>query len=261
MRSLGDVDGDVDILLVGADRHLRRIDVEVDVALIQIERAQCFQIGRQLLARVSVVARVPGQPARGGELEQVQQIVFLEGTGTDDANLANARNVALIHLKGQCNPVAFERGDRRADVDAILGAGQILTLELLLGTLDQRAVEGSGLGDAHLGQPGEQRVLLEFLEADEFDFGDGRSLVDQHHQHAVVFFDLYVAEESGGEQVANRLRRLLTGEAVTHPHRQVAEYGARLRALDALHTNVAHDEGFECQRRASRQQTHDEAGK
>jgi hypothetical protein len=41
---LVDVDGDIDILLVRGDRDLGRLDLEVDVATVEVEGAQGLQV-------------------------------------------------------------------------------------------------------------------------------------------------------------------------------------------------------------------------
>jgi hypothetical protein len=58
------VDGcaDVDIALVGADRDLGRVDVEIGVAAVEVERRQLGQVAAKLFARVLVVARLPRCP-------------------------------------------------------------------------------------------------------------------------------------------------------------------------------------------------------
>ena len=54
-----DARGEVHLALVGADRDLGRVDVEVDVAAVQVVRVELFQIAGELLARVLVVLGVP----------------------------------------------------------------------------------------------------------------------------------------------------------------------------------------------------------
>jgi len=48
LLALGDVDGEVDVLLVRGDRHLRRFDVRFEVAAVQVVGLDRFQVAGQL---------------------------------------------------------------------------------------------------------------------------------------------------------------------------------------------------------------------
>jgi hypothetical protein len=45
-RALGDGDGDVDLLAVGRDRDLGGLDVELEVAAVEVVRAQRLEVRR-----------------------------------------------------------------------------------------------------------------------------------------------------------------------------------------------------------------------
>ena len=260
MLTLGDVDRDEDVFLVGCDRDLGRVDVEIEVALVQVERAQGLQVGRQLLARVLVVLGVPGEPAGRGELHLLDQVVRLEGLGTDDVDLADLGDVALFHREVDADPVALERGHGGGDGGGVLAARQVLALELLFRALEQGTVEDARLGEADLAQAGLEGVLVEFLDADEGDVGDRRAFVDRDDDHVTFGLDAHVAEESGGEQGADRVCCLLLAEGFAHPDRQIVEDGARLGALDAFDADVLHHEGVERERRRCGKEGKDEPG-
>ncbi len=70
-------------------------------------------------------------------------------------------------------------------------------------------------------------------------------LLHDHHQHVAVALQAHVAEEAGGEQRADRLRRPLVGHGVADLDRQVAEDGAGFGALDAFDPDVLDDERLE----------------
>ena len=260
LLTLGDVHRDVDVLLVGCDRDLGRVDVEVEVALVQVEGAQGLEVGRQLLPRILVVLGVPGEPAGRGELHLLDQVVGLEGLGADDVDLADLGDVALFHRKVDADAIALERRHGGGDGGGVLAARQVLALELLLGALEQRTVEDARLGEADLAQAGLERVLVEFLHADEGDVGDRRAFVHRNHDDVAFGLDAHVAEEAGGEERTDRVRRLLLAEGFTHPHRQIVEDGARLGALDAFDADVLHHEGVERERRRCGKEGKDEPG-
>jgi hypothetical protein len=93
------------------------------------------------------------------ELEQAEQRRSRRTPGADDADLADARRVALGHREGDVDAVALERRDGGHHLGAVQAARQVLALDLLLGAVDQRAVEGQALADAGVLQRLEQRSL------------------------------------------------------------------------------------------------------
>jgi len=58
-----DGDGDSDVLFVGRDGHLRGLNVELQIATVQVISTQRFQVGIQLGARITVGLGVKVQPA------------------------------------------------------------------------------------------------------------------------------------------------------------------------------------------------------
>ena len=84
-----------------------------------------------------------------------------------------------------------------------------------------------------------QRVLVEFLRADEVDVGDDGALFDDHHQHVAVDFEAHVLEQAEGEQRADRGGALVVVVGVADAERQRREHGARLDALQAFDPDVA----------------------
>ena len=92
-------------------------------------------------------------------------------------------------------------------------------------------------------------VLVELAQAGELDLRDRRPLLHDDDEHAVLGLDADVLEKTGGEQRADRLRRLVVGHRVADFDGQIAEDRARLRALYAFYADVFDDEGFDCLRR------------
>src|SRR6185503_17671075 len=166
---LGDIDGDVDVLLVRRDRNLRRIDGEFQVAAVRVVAAQCFQVGLQLLLRILIVLRVPGQPARRRQLHLVSQRLFRKGAGADDVDIGNLRGLALLDGKVDGDAIALLWRNRGRHLDRIVAVVDVLTLEFLLGALQRRTVEYPRLGDPDILQRLFQCVLVEFLGAGNVD--------------------------------------------------------------------------------------------
>jgi len=124
---------------------------------------------------------------------------------------------------------------------------EILPLQLLLGPLDQRPVENPRFRQADVLEALAQLFLVESLQPDELDRGDGRTLFDEHHQNPAVDLEPDVLEEAGAEQFLDGIRRLLVGHGVADLDRQIAEHRAGFRALDAFDSNVRDREWIECE--------------
>ncbi len=72
--ALEDVDGHRQVLLVGRNRHLGRVDPEFKIAAAEVIGAQRLQIGIELGPRVAIGLGVPTQPAACVQIEQVQEL-------------------------------------------------------------------------------------------------------------------------------------------------------------------------------------------
>ena len=128
-----------------------------------------------------------------------------------------------------------------------------MALDLLLGLIEQRLVEGPPFRQPDFAQPFAQCILVEFLVADEVDLRHRRAFLDHHDQHIALYFQAYVFEESGRKQGLDRRGRLFIGHGFADLDREIAEYGAGLDALDAFDADIAHHEGIECVRDADPQ--------
>ena len=247
-----DRDGDRDRLLVGRDRDLRRLDRKFQVAAVEVVRAQLFQVGVQLGARVAIGLAVPGEPARGRQLEEVLQRGLRHELGADDAHIADARGVALGHREGDVDAVALQRRHGRHDLGAIQAAAEVLALDLLLGAIDRRAVERQAVTDAGVPQALRERVLVEFLQAHEGHGSNDRTLVDDEHGDLLLDLDAHVLEETRGEQRAQGAGPLVVGVGVTDAEGQGREDRAGVGALKALDPDVLDDERLDSPGRRKR---------
>ncbi len=231
------------VLLVGRDRDLRRLDVEFEVAAVDVVGAQLFQVGIELGARIAVGLAVPGEPAAGRQLEKIEQRRFAEHRGAGDADVLDLGGVAFGHREGDADAVAFQRRHRRHHLGAVEAAAQILALDFLFGTVYQRAVERQAFADAGVLQALGQRVLVELLQADEGDGGDDRAFIGNDDRHVAFDLDAHVLEQAGGEQRAQRGRALVVGVGVADAERQRGEHRAGIGALQAFNADVLQHEG------------------
>ena len=243
--ALDDVDRDVDVLLVRRDRHLRRLDVELEVAAVLVEAAQRLEVGAELLLRVLVVLRVPGEPAGRRELHLRQELRFGERLVADDVDPGDLRRVALDDVEVDGDAVALLRRHGRRHLRGVPSARDVLSLHLLLGAVQRRAVEDLRLGEADVAQRLLERVGVEFLVAGDVHLADRRPLLDHDDQHAVVDLEPHVAEETCSEQRLHRRRGFRVVDALANLDRQIGEDGTRFGALHALDADVLDDERLE----------------
>eukprot|EP01022_Parablepharisma_sp_SALTPOND_P013892 TRINITY_DN1866_c0_g2_i1.p1 TRINITY_DN1866_c0_g2~~TRINITY_DN1866_c0_g2_i1.p1 ORF type:complete len:1951 (-),score=559.27 TRINITY_DN1866_c0_g2_i1:2287-8139(-) len=238
-----DVDGDVDVLLVGRDRHLGRFDLHFQITTIQIVGTQGLDVALQLFLGILVGLGVPGEPARRGQLDLVAQGAVGEHLVAHEVDLLDARDVTFIHREGNGHTVALDRRHRGGYLGAIQAAREILALQLLLGTINLGAVEDARFGHADFLQGLAQLFLVELLDAGEVDAGDGRTLDHLHHQHVALGLDAHIAEETGGIQGLDGGGALFIVEGIAHAHRQVAEDRTCLGTLDAFDADILDHEG------------------
>lgn len=86
-------------------------------------------------------------PTRSGQGEQLDELLLLEGLVADDADLTDLGGFAFDRVEVR-STVPLERRDRSGDLHAVQALGEVLALEFLLGTFEQRAVEDAGFGEA-----------------------------------------------------------------------------------------------------------------
>ncbi len=244
-RPLGDGDGDVDLLAVGRDRDLRRIDVELEVAAVEIERAQRLQVGGELLLRVLVVLGEPGEPAGSGELHVAQQLALGEVLRADNVDVGDLGDGAFLDVEAQRHAVPLQRRDRGLDHRAVVALARVLALDLLLGAVEQRLVVDLGLGDAGLLQAVLQIILGEFLRALDVDPRDRGTLLHVDDEHVAVALQAHILVEAGRVERLDGLRGFLVVDALAHFHGEVREHRSGFGALDALDTDVLDDERLE----------------
>ena len=240
-----DRDRDGDVLLVGRNRDLCGLDVELEIAAIEVVSTQGVEVSVELGARVAVVLGVPGQPAAGGQIHQSGQGRLGEHLGTDDADLADARRIAFSHRETDVDAVAIGRGDGRHHLGAVEAARQILALDLLLGPVDQCPVERQAFPDARILERLDQGVFVKFLQTDETDCFDHWPLFDHHHCDAAVDLDAHVLEKAGREQGTQRSSGLVVGVVVANPKRQRGEDSAGIGTLQALDADILQHKGFD----------------
>ena len=111
LLALDHVHRDVDVAPIGRDRHLRRLDREVEVAAVLVESAQVLEVAGELLARIAIGLGVPGEPAGRAQHELAEQLLLRERLGAHQIDAADLGDVAFRHRDVDADAVALERRD------------------------------------------------------------------------------------------------------------------------------------------------------
>ena len=236
--ALGDVDRDEDVVLLGSDRDLRRVDLEVRVTAVHVVRAQFFEIALQRLARVPIVLPVPGEPVRRLELEVLEDVFFGVGLVAHHVDLADAGALAFLDVDFHPHAVVGHFLDLRIDAHGVLAAAEILVGEELLDVLEHRAIEGLARGEPYVTQALGEILGLDVLVALEFEALDRRPFEHGDDQRAALPAQLHVAEKVGVVERADRFAHALRRQSIADIHRQVVVHRAFRDALQTLDADV-----------------------
>ena len=245
--AFGHVGSDEHVLLVGTDGHLGAVDAEVDVAAVQIELVELFEVAGELFARVLIVAAVPAQPVALVRFPAFAQILFLEFLVADEVDVADARGLAFLDVDGHVDAVAVEAGDGGIDLDVVFAAVVVSAVEFEGHAVQRKTVVGLTLGDADFLEVLHQVFGLDVLVAREREGVDRRTFGDRDHQDAAggiraFAVDADVFKKSGLVQRAHRFADLARIDGVATLDRQVGEDGAGADALQAVDADVGHRE-------------------
>jgi len=227
-------------LLVWRNRHLRGIHAELQVAALQVVRAQRLQVSIELGAGVAVGLGVPAEPAARVLVEQPLEGGFAEGLVAYDAHFLDACGLTLHHREGQIHTVALDGRHGGHHLGTVQALVDVLALEFLLGPIGQGLVIRTTFREAHITHGLLQGVLVELAGARKVHIGDGGALFDYHHQHVAAGLQAHVLEQAQAKQRADGRRTLLVVVVITHPQGHGGKHGAGLHTLQAFHTDVLH---------------------
>ena len=240
-----DVGDHVHLALVRTHRDLGRIDGEIDVAAVEVERGQALEVAGHLLARILVILRVPRGPVAGVGLEIVADLLRLEGLVADDVQVLDARRLALDDVDGHFDAVAVEVDHGRLHRNVVLAAVVVLAGQFLLHGIELEAVEGFAFGQADALEALAQVFFLEILVAAQRHLGNRRPLDEVDDEDVALAIEADVVEEAGPVQRADRLLGALGGEYVTLFNGQVGEHRAGRDAREAVDADIRHLEAVE----------------
>jgi hypothetical protein len=237
--TLAQVHGDEHVVHLRRDGDLGRLDLEVGVAAVLVVGRQLLDVALQRFARIPVVLPVPGQPVRGAELEDVEQLLVVVHRVADQVDLADAGALPLDDVDLDAHLVAGHLFDLGVDADGVLAAAEILVGEEAPHLLEHRAVEGLAGREAHAAQRLLQVLGLDVLVARQLEALDRRPLPHHDDQRRAVTPQLDVAEEARRKQGAHRFLDAPRVEPVADVDGQVVVDRALGDALEAFDPDVA----------------------
>ncbi len=239
-----DIYGDVHVVFLRRNCHLRRLDLEICVAAIHVVRAQPFQITRQRFARVAVVLLVPREPIGRLQIQGFENVVFLEFGVADQVDLFNLGPFAFLDVYDHIDLVTGQLSDLGVDPNRVLAAAEVLIGEILLHFVEHGPVESLAGGQSDIAQALLQILGFDVLVAFELEFCDRRTL-DHHDQQGIaVAAQLDVTKESSGVQRAHGLADPRLIEMIAYAHRQIIEYRALGYPLQSIDADVTDGEQF-----------------
>ncbi len=232
------IEGDEQILAIGRQRHLRRIDIELQKAPIQIVRAQLLQVSGELLPRVVVAATEESPPAWHPRLEPAGEFARAVAVVADHVDLANLRHRPFRYFDLHIHPVARQVDDLDIDLDVVAAAGEILLPQFALDPVQHRPIEHTTRAQARGIERLAQTLVGYIAIAGKVDFVDRGPFRNHHHQHIAAPGDLHIVEETRLEQLADHLRATAVVEGIAHLDRQIAERGPGGNPLQSLDLDV-----------------------
>ncbi len=235
---------DEHVLPVGADRDLGGVDVEVDVAAIEVVVVELFQVARELLARVLVVATVPAEPVVLGRFPGVDDVLVLELLVAHQIDVLDARGLAFLDRDLDVDAVAVQARDGRCDLGVVLAAVLVLAGQLLAHLVEDQAVEGVTFGHAVFLEALHQVFGLDVLVAGDLELVDRRALLHGDDKDAALAIQTDVLEEASLVERADRCSGLGRIDGVAAFDRQIGEDGAGRDALQAIDADVGDGESF-----------------
>ncbi|MNT12051.1 hypothetical protein D3C72_1469640 [compost metagenome] len=227
---------------------MRRVDLHLDIAAVQVVGLERLDVARQLGLRILIGLGVPAEPAARVQGQLLAQFLVLERLVADDVDLLDAGHIALVDGEHHVDAVTLDRRDGGGDLHAVQAMRQVLALEFLFRAVDGRLVENLGFTDADFLQRLDQHVLFKFLGTGKLHGRDGRAFLDQHHQHVAIGFQAHILEHARRIQGLDGGNALLVGERFADPHRQVGKHGARFSTLDPFDPDVLDSKWLDGQR-------------
>ncbi|MNZ92071.1 hypothetical protein D3C78_1110820 [compost metagenome] len=232
------------MLLVRRDGDLGRGDIHVDIAAIEIVRAQTLEIAGQFLAGILVVVAEERQPVGGAQLEQAGQLLAGEHLVADDVDVLDRGDRTFVDLDLQRHAVARLGLDLGLDGRGIAALGHVLALQFVAHPFEGGLLEDLAFGQTGLLQALEQVLGGDGLVALDLDRGNRRALDQIDHQHIAVTAKADVLEKAGLEQGASGVHQTTVVDRIADVERQRTEHAAGRYPLQAVDTNIGDGEGL-----------------
>ncbi len=244
LLAFGDVHSNVDVFFVGGNGHLRRGDIHVDIAAVQVVRTQTLEVTGKLFAGVLVVVPEKRQPVGSLELEKVGQVVFGKNRVTHDVDVLNGCDRAFVDLDFKTHAVTRLWLDLGIDRGRVTTLGNVLALQLVTHTFERSALEDFTLGQTRLLETFHQVISRNSLVALDVDARNRRPLDDIDDQDVTVAPQLDVLEESSLEQCTSGFHKTPIIRSLAHVQGQGTKHATGGNPLEAVDTDIGDSEGL-----------------
>ena len=194
--ALGDIDGDHNFLLIGRDRNLRGVDLELQIAFGEVIRAQCFHIGIQFAAHIAIGFGIPAQPGSRVQIKQLEQCAAGKRLGTDDLNRLDLGGATFGDREAEIDPVVFKGRDSGDHLGRIHAAIDVLPFQLLFRFVRQCFIERTALGDANVLQCFFEYVFFKFSHPGKIHIRHVGALLHHHDEHVATGVDTHIVKQA-----------------------------------------------------------------
>ncbi len=217
--SLVDVHRDINFFLVWRNSDGSGIDIELHVAVIEIERFKSFQVTGELFPRIPVLPAHEQPPGLGSQFEQSQQILFLESSIADNVNVTNSRFFSLVDSQADCHPVAGQLFNLNVYCGTVTASRRVDILYSLPDEFQGSAGKNLTLCDIGAGHIIDDVFGLEYAVAFDFDRSDRGSF--QHRNDEDIAFPRYFdfVKILGTRKRTDNFRRCRRHHLITDAHR------------------------------------------
>ena len=239
-----DIDRDKDLLLVGADRHLGRDDLHIDIAAVHVIRAQALQVTGQFLAGIFVIVLEERQPVAGLEGELIVQLGLVENAIAHHIDMLDRGHFAFVDPDLQADAVARLGNHLGVHRGRVTPLRHILAQQLIAYPFECGALEHFAFGQPGLLEAFHQVIGRDGLVAFNVDTGNGRTLDHSDHQHVAIAPQLDILEKTGLEQCTRGLHQLLVIDLFANVQGQGAEHAAGGHPLQAVDADIGNLEAL-----------------
>ena len=232
------------LFLVLGQRDIGRLDTELDITAVQVMGAQALKVSGKLLARVLVRVGNGVPPAGFAQLHQADQLFLGERLVTNDVDVLDGGDLALIDAEVDGNAVARQLFNLGIHIRVIAALGDVGTQNLELKTLQRGALEDLAFLYPGLAHAFHELFGLDVLVALNLNPGNRGPLLNGNDEDIAFTGQTDIGEKSGLEKIPDGVGSGDIIHLITDLDRQGTEDVARRHPLKTFHLNVRDPEGL-----------------